>query len=78
MSLPAWGAWIEIWGSQELEKEVPCRSPHGERGLKYIRSTYFGIVPGRSPHGERGLKYVLDVAQRCRGSRSPHGERGLK
>ena len=34
-----------------------CRSPHGERGLKYAVSVPKCHVTGRSPHGERGLKY---------------------
>ena len=37
-----------------------CRSPHGERGLKWIFTTVTIIVTmSRSPHGERGLKYNL-------------------
>ena len=35
----------------------PCRSPHGERGLKSAVATGAGAIIGRSPHGERGLKY---------------------
>ena len=55
------------------------RSPHGERGLKYLLETARTIRKGRSPHGERGLKWI----QRNRNiyenyGRSPHGERGLK
>ena len=54
------------------------RSPHGERGLKFLRPPQMVNLLCRSPHGERGLKskplatglYVI--------SRSPHGERGLK
>ena len=33
-----------------------CRSPHGERGLKYVAATLRDLNDGRSPHGERGLK----------------------
>ena len=33
------------------------RSPHGERGLKYVRKRYrYHGGKRRSPHGERGLK----------------------
>ena len=32
------------------------RSPHGERGLKYICKAQVRRILGRSPHGERGLK----------------------
>ena len=58
-SLPARGAWIEIRITPTLFGGTSSRSPHGERGLKYIaprkrRKAY----PGRSPHGERGLKFL--------------------
>ena len=36
------------------------RSPHGERGLKYLN--HFADLQdcqSRSPHGERGLKFML-------------------
>ena len=33
-----------------------CRSPHGERGLKYLQDSETRIEFRRSPHGERGLK----------------------
>ena len=33
-----------------------CRSPHGERGLKFVRDEERAERYGRSPHGERGLK----------------------
>ena len=32
------------------------RSPHGERGLKYLGAVEDRQYAGRSPHGERGLK----------------------
>ena len=36
-----------------------CRSPHGERGLKYLIRMKLGLMMiGRSPHGERGLKCI--------------------
>ena len=34
----------------------PCRSPHGERGLKSCGAVPRQSGEGRSPHGERGLK----------------------
>ena len=34
-----------------------CRSPHGERGLKFVRGLRLVERLGRSPHGERGLKF---------------------
>ncbi len=38
------------------------RSPHGERGLKFIdfRAHHEGHT-SRSPHGERGLKYYINT-----------------
>lgn len=35
-----------------------CRSPHGERGLKFGRSNIDLDVEQSLPHGERGLKFV--------------------
>ena len=56
-----------------------CRSPCGERGLKYPPSVHPGTESSRSPCGERGLKSTrraqLRFASTCR---SPCGERGLK
>ena len=38
------------------------RSPHGERGLKYISELHALLIgQSRSPHGERGLKYHVHV-----------------
>ena len=56
-----------------------CRSPHGERGLKYHLNNVLVRRLCRSPHGERGLKFSVSVSS-CisSSSRSPHGERGLK
>ena len=58
--------------------ETTGRSPHGERGLKFVVGGEVVPYAGRSPHGERGLKFE-DTAGCGRGlGRSPHGERGLK
>ena len=32
------------------------RSPHGERGLEFVKRKEFDLVQCRSPHGERGLE----------------------
>ena len=58
VSLPAWGAWIEIIKIVSPDFKVASRSPHGERGLKFVK--VFLVLNGcrRSPHGERGLKSV--------------------
>ena len=40
-----------------LNSRIYCgRSPHGERGLKYLLRWAFSRALCRSPHGERGLK----------------------
>ena len=55
------------------------RSPHGERGLKFMRNRLLYCTNRRSPHGERGLKYdKRTYAVPGPRGRSPHGERGLK
>ena len=77
-SLSSWRAWIEmklltyVWSPT-------CRSPHGERGLKYD-------VGDRMDGREGSLsswRAWIEMRCRCDGirhptSRSPHGERGLK
>ena len=58
MSLPARGAWIEIFVERPQALAHLCRSPHGERGLKFrLMADNPGLADRRSPHGERGLKY---------------------
>ena len=37
-SLPPRGAWIEIAAPLSIKTNRPCRSPHGERGLKFLAS----------------------------------------
>ena len=79
-SLPARGAWIEIRVLLRRQETRPGRSPHGERGLKYVSRCREAVRRARrSPHGERGLKLarLVPVAVPAEG-RSPHGERGLK
>ena len=56
-----------------------CRSPCGERGLKYASLQFVDSVPQRrSPCGERGLKSRPALVRRGDLRRSPCGERGLK
>ena len=57
-SLPARGAWIEILATLPAIPVCLCRSPHGERGLKYGMVHLLLCHFSRSPHGERGLKSV--------------------
>ena len=59
-------------------RRARCRSPHGERGLKYPKALQRLATRGRSPHGERGLKFWRSKKMSATTSRSPHGERGLK
>ncbi len=61
LSLPAWGAWIEIDECCPITKKHPGRSPHGGRGLKFCMNEVSGMFVGRSPHGGRGLKYCMDL-----------------
>ena len=44
-------------------KHVCCRSPHGERGLKYFVDFVIRRTQRRSPHGERGLKSDVHVTK---------------
>ena len=51
-SLPPRGAWIEIAEIEEYNKSDAGRSPHGERGLKYLWPRFLvQAYPGRSPTG---------------------------
>ena len=54
-SLPVRGAWVEIRICQKLQRGMCCRSPCGERGLKWVTLSAVAPVLGRSPCGERGL-----------------------
>ena len=58
---------------------MTSRSPHGERGLKYIEihgtNRIFSSLPTRGAWIEIELRHIAFV--RFQG-RSPHGERGLK
>ena len=56
-SLPARGAWIEILINYWNYRENTCRSPRGERGLKFGEMDMPDSVLSRSPRGERGLKF---------------------
>ena len=78
-SLPVRGAWIEISCAASASVNPPCRSPCGERGLKFDAAGFFYSGRSRSPCGERGLKLLppgISVPKAL--CRSPCGERGLK
>ena len=49
-------AWIEIAETTTMEPAASCRSPYGERGLKFRRGRRKPSEKRRSPYGERGLK----------------------
>ena len=55
-SLPARGAWIEIFELTHVNRIIGSRSPLGERGLKSLSHKMLCEVHRRSPLGERGLK----------------------
>ena len=63
VSLSSWRAWIEIPARACIRACTVCRSPHGERGLKFFIRQYKKAPTCRSPHGERGLKYLLGHVQ---------------
>ena len=66
LSLPARGAWIEIPTQTEKQSCPTCRSPHGERGLKYFTTPEDEeSEDSRSPHGERGLKLRWQACCPC-------------
>ena len=79
LSLPAWGAWIEILSYVPSPAATLGRSPHGGRGLKLRGLGHQTPSCGRSPHGGRGLKsYMISCLHKHLLRRSPHGGRGLK
>ena len=49
VSLPVRGAWIEIGMYQTPAWRKECRSPCGERGLKYFRFSILPGLPGVAP-----------------------------
>ena len=77
-SLPVRGAWIEIASRGAIWLQCLCRSPCGERGLKYLMRGLASTGLRRSPCGERGLKSGERSARTTADRRSPCGERGLK
>ena len=50
---------MELLAKYIIPLDPRSRSPHGERGLKYLWPRFLvQAYPGRSPHGERGLKFI--------------------
>ena len=77
---PRAGSVDEIRSRKERCRTGRCRSPCGERGLKWTSlATPVEIALCHSPCGERGLKFNKIIGRGIRGNRrSPCGERGLK
>ena len=48
-SLPARGAWIEMCRKTLIKAREKSRSPHGERGLKYVRAYKLVLVDRSLP-----------------------------
>ncbi len=76
-SLPAWGAWIEIWWPGG-DSWLPVAPRMGSVDWNIHTFMLTCCEDSRSPHGERGLKLQVQNIFQYLPSRSPHGERGLK
>ena len=79
LSLSARRAWIEIPTAPYSVRTAAGRSPHGERGLKFLKMAIMVIFIG-SLSARRAW---IEIAKKIFGEilyfgRSPHGERGLK
>ena len=66
-SLSSRRAWIEIIILPLIISGRLCRSPHGERGLKYTIGYHAQPSDSRSPHGERGLNEIPSYPLRQHG-----------
>ena len=79
MSLSSRRAWIEIDDYNITRLDIACRSPHGERGLKFAeqanKALYCLSLSSRRAWIEIYQSATLSQQSFCR---SPHGERGLK
>ena len=60
LSLSSWRAWIEMPRWWAASYRTSGRSPHGERGLKFV---FVCVCLCRSPHGERGLKSDVHITK---------------
>ena len=78
LSLPAWGAWIEILDAEGLNAKYESLPAWGAWIEMRLGTLYQNNTACRSPHGERGLKSGPLPPSRSTSGRSPHGERGLK
>ena len=79
LSLPTWGAWIEMPSRGNQLHYPPSRSPHGERGLKYSGRGHYPLTLKSLPTWGAWIEMVLSTLRAGTWKRrSPHGERGLK
>ena len=78
-SLSSRRAWIEIVQTLMREKRLQRRSPHGERGLKYVQHG-FGAKRISVALLTESVDWnaIVPTAYEITIGRSPHGERGLK
>ena len=78
-SLPARGAWIEMIAFSIVASFFSCRSPHGERGLKYNAMEKCVFLNKSLPARGAWIEISLEPNRPyITARRSPHGERGLK
>ena len=79
VSLPVWGAWIEMRTRSQITCGATRRSPYGERGLKSRGTVHpLGLESSLPVWGawiEIGRRRSFRPPS---SSRSPYGERGLK
>ena len=79
LSQPTRAAWIEISISAPSEKQTPCRSPLGLRGLKYFIRLAAEEKQESQPTRAAWIEiFFTNSALNCPSSRSPLGLRGLK
>ena len=77
-SLPSQGAWIEIFLCNKV-KDLRCRSPHRERGLKCNITKLITYSRKSLPSQGAWIEIFSVKSSACNtSSRSPHRERGLK
>ena len=74
-TLPARGATTASQMRCASCKHFNPRSPHGERLVVIVISSFFGDFNPRSPHGERRGFVGFSAGKKNFNPRSPHGER---
>ena len=78
MSLPAWGAWIEI-GAKVIMDNIIVVAPRmgsvDRNLLSRLTCIHLSVAPRMGSVDRNIGNHIIDRAGKCR---SPHGERGLK